>query len=145
MSGLDSIRVKVEGANGKAFRTENLRPLLQQVEQALRDLQATGEETTIDLRAMPFSSQDEADLRSELGQGEVSATVDAFGPTRIQETALPGVWIVEHLDVDERRLTLHLEITRVPQMLVTPLADIDEGLAILAARAAAIGDTQGGG
>lgn len=134
MSGLDSIPIRVEGAIERAFRTENLRPLLRQVQQALHELCENGTETIIDLSAMPFSSHDEADLREQLGTGEVSATVDALGPSLVQETALPGVWLVEHKDANERRLTLHLTIANVPQILVTPLQDIVDGLEALNAR-----------
>lgn len=131
MSSLDSISVRVEGAVKNVFRTENLRPLLQEVVQALHTLSETGEGTTIDLSAMPFSAQDEADLRVHLGKGEVSATVSASGPTLVQETALPGVWLVEHQDADERRLAMHIEVARVPSILVAPIEDIVEGLEVL--------------
>ena len=128
MSELDSIPVVVEGAADADLRTENLRPLLQQIEQALQELVEDGISNVIDLAAMPFSSQDEEDLREHLGKGEVSATLDTIGQTQVQETALPGVWLVEHLDAENRRLTLHLEVTRIPEILVTPAEDIAEGL-----------------
>jgi hydrogenase-1 operon protein HyaF len=129
MSGLDSIPVHVEGAG--EFRTENLRPLLKQLEQALVDLSERGQAGVIDLGAMPFSARDEDDLRSLLGRGEVTATLTAFGPTLVEETAVPGVWLVEHKDAEERRLTLHIEITRIPEILVVPAEDLAEGLAAL--------------
>ena len=88
MSELDSIAVVVEGSADADFRTENLRPLLQQIEQALQELVDDGSATVIDLAAMPFSGQDEEDLRQHLGKGEVSASLDAFGATHVQETAL---------------------------------------------------------
>lgn len=131
MSELQSIPVKVETDLDGGLRTDNLRPLLLQVEQALKDLGENAAETIIDLAAMPFSEQDERDLRARLGVGEVSATVDAFGPTLIQETAYPGVWLVEHQDAEQRRLTLHLEITRAPGILVTPQDDLADSLAAL--------------
>ena len=131
MSELDSIPVVVEGSADADFRTQNLRPLLQQIEQALQELVDDGSSSVIDLAAMPFSSQDEEDLREHLGKGEVSATLDTFGPTLVQETALPGVWLVEHRDAESRRLTLHLEVTRIPEILVTPAEDIAEGLQLL--------------
>ena len=128
MSELDSIPVVVDGSAEADFRTQNLRPLLQQIEQALQELVEDDISSVIDLTAMPFSSQDEEDLREHLGRGEVSATLDTFGPTQVQETALPGVWLVEHKDAENRRLTLHLEVTRIPDILVTPAEDIAEGL-----------------
>ena len=131
MSGLDSIPVKVEGAREASLRTENLRPLLLQVEEALQNLVDNDESTTIDLGAMPFSAQDEDDLRERLGHGEVKAEIEAFGPTVVEETAYSGVWLVELKDAEDKRLTLHLEITRVPAMLVAPIDDVRDGLAAL--------------
>lgn len=133
MSGLDSIPIVVAGEIDGRLRTENLGPLLRQLEQALEDLLATGESTVIDLGAMPFSRQDEEDLRAQLGRGEVSATLNAFGPTLIEETAVPGVWLIEHRDADDRRLTLQLEVARIPSILVTPEEDIGDGLVVLKA------------
>ncbi|MCB1772258.1 MAG: hydrogenase expression/formation protein [Gammaproteobacteria bacterium] len=131
MSGLDSIPVRVEGTTEGAFRTENLRPLLLQVEEALQHLVDNDESTTIDLGAMPFSAQDEADLRERLGRGEVTAEITAFGPTIVEETRYPGVWLVELKDTEGRRLTLHLEIAQVPAMLMAPVDDIRDGLAAM--------------
>ena len=130
MSGLDSIPVLAGQAEG-SYRTENLRPLMLQLEQALRDLKDGGGGTVIDLGAMPFSQQDEEDLRQQLGKGEVTATLDAFGPTLIQETAVPAIWLIEHKDADGRRLTLHIEVARIPGILVTPEEDIAVGLVAL--------------
>ena len=42
----------------------------------------TGEPTRIDLAALPFGPGDEKRLLGWLGRGEVSATIDALGPTR---------------------------------------------------------------
>ena len=133
MSGLDSIPVVVEGEAETDLRTQNLNPLLLQLEQALQDLVETGSSTVIDLTAMPFTSQDEDDLRRQLGKGEVSAILEAFGPTLLQETALPGVWLVEHKDAEGHRLTLQLEVSRIPGILVTPDADLADGLEVLKA------------
>ena len=131
MDGLNSIKVRVEAGPEDNHRTENLKPVLLQIENALRELIGHATETVIDLAAMPFSDQDEDDLRKLLGRGEVSATIDAFGPTLVEETAYPGVWLVEHQDAERRRLTLHLEITRIPKLLVTPRDDLADGLAAL--------------
>ena len=131
MNDLQSIPVKVEGAADGPFRTDNVRPLMLQLEQALQDLGERAAETVIDLGAMPFSEQDERELRDRLGRGEVTATLDAFGPTLIQETAYPGVWLVEHQDAEQRRLTLHLEVARIPAILVTPQDDLADSLAAL--------------
>jgi hydrogenase-1 operon protein HyaF len=131
MSLLQSIPVKVESTARGGFRTDNLKPLLLQIEQALEDLIGNGTDTLIDLGAMPFSEQDEHDLREHLGRGEVSATVEAFGPTLVEETAYPGVWLVEHKDAEQRRLTLHLEIARIPAILGAAREDLPDSLTAL--------------
>lgn len=131
MSGLESIPVRVEGGLQRDFRTDNLDPILRQIEQALADLAESGAETTIDLAAMPFSEQDEHDLYEALGRGEVSASMNAFGPTEIFETAYSGVWLVEHRNAEQRRLTLHIEITRMPSILMTPEGDVVDALSRL--------------
>ncbi len=133
MSGLDSIPVRVDDGLQKDFRTDNLAPILRQLEQALADLAETGAESTIDLAAMPFSERDERELRDLLGRGEVSAGMDAFGPTEVYETAYSGVWFVEHRNADQRRLTLHIEVTRMPKILMTPQGDVVDALARLRA------------
>ena len=61
-----------------------------------------------------------------LGQGEVAATVEAMGPTRIQETAFAGVWLVEYLAESGDELATHIEVTRCPSLLVTPAQDLAE-------------------
>ena len=142
MSGLDSIPVVVQGDLGADGHTENLEPLMLQLEQALQDLVDTGSTTVIDLSAMPFNDKDEEALRQRLGKGEVTARLDAFGPTSIEETGLSGVWLVEHKDAEGRRLTLQLEIGRVPSILVTPADDIADALAGL--KSARQGDSGSG-
>lgn len=138
MSGLDSIGIKAEHG---VYRTQNLRPLLLQLSQALEDLVERDATTTIDLGAMPFSAQDEKDLRAWLGAGEVKAEVQAFGPTLIEETGVRGVWLVEMKDVEDKRLTLHIEVARVPELLATPVEDLRDGLDVLRERLA--GDAAG--
>lgn len=131
MSGLSSIPVIAEGFPTGQYQTENLRPLLRQLEQALHGLIEHDQPSVIDLSAMPFSESDERELRSILGEGEVTATIDAFGPTLLCETRVRGIWFVEYRDADQHRLAFHLEVARVPSLLLTPVADLEDGLKAL--------------
>lgn len=131
MNTLASIPVRVEVDADASHLTRNLEPVLQQTAAALRELRQCASRSVIDLGAMPFSAADERALRDLLGRGEVSATVEAFGPTLVQETACRGVWLIEHQDAGRRRLTLHIEVARVPEILVTPQADLADSLAAL--------------
>lgn len=109
-------------------------PILNEIRHALERLIATGEETRIDLNAMPFGPGDLDHLRAFLGTGEVQASVSAMGPTLVQETAIPGVWLVDYQNADSQRLTLHLEIAPVPEILRPQPQDLAQSIAMLDAR-----------
>jgi hydrogenase-1 operon protein HyaF len=132
MASLGEIPVRVEGEGKVEFG--NARPILGEVRHALERLLDSGEPTQIDLGAMPFGPGDEDRLLDWLGRGEVTASIEALGPTRIHETALRGVWLVEYLNADEQRIALHLEIDEVPRLLRAPHEDLRDGLAELDAQ-----------
>ena len=41
-----------------------------------------------------------------LGRGQVEATINALGPTRLWETRFPGVWVVDYSNAEDQRLDL---------------------------------------
>ena len=117
MSGLSDIGVRVEAAGG----SENAVPILHEIRHALARLVASGERTVIDLQAIPFGPGDEERLLERLGSGEVTATIDALGPTRVRETAYSGVWVVDYRDTEDTRIGLQIEC-RVDGLVVEPFA-----------------------
>lgn len=130
MSGLDHIAVRVEHTP-----TGNARAILNQVAALLADLAAGGSGGSIDLsRGAPLSAADRDLLDRVLGHGEVSAQVDSLGPTRIHESAIPGVWRTTHMNSDEQVLAELIEVTRCPELLMTPAEDLPEATARLHAR-----------
>jgi len=132
MSGLSSIPVRVAADGGACHG--NALAILHEVRHALERLISTGEATRIDLHALPFGAGDEAWLAALLGTGEVRATIEALGPTSVQETAIPGVWLVDYRNAEGQRLALHLEITRIPGILRTQCRELDTAVAALEAR-----------
>ncbi|WP_058558122.1 hydrogenase expression/formation C-terminal domain-containing protein [Thiohalocapsa sp. ML1] len=136
MASIGDIPVRVEGV-ASAQELGNAWPILSEIRHALARLIETGEPTQIDLSAMPFGPGDEARLLSLLGTGEVTATVDALGPSQIRETAFRGVWVVEYQSTEAQRVALHIEIDTVPQLLRTHPDDLADGLAALDERLAA--------
>ncbi len=137
MSGLDHISVTLGSKASCASKPQDhghVLPILHEIRHALERLIATGEETRIDLKAMPFGPGDLDHLRAWLGTGEVQASVAAMGPTLIQETAIPGVWLVDYQNADSQRLTLHIEIAPVPGILRPQPQDLAEAIATLDAR-----------
>ena len=137
MSGLESIPISVEAPDKEAQDWGNALPVLHEVRHALQRLTQDGERTVIDLRAIPFGPGDEDRLLALLGRGEVEARLDAFGPTRIWETAIPGVWLVDHRNADDERIALHVEIAPIPEILHTQPQDLQDALPKLEARIAA--------
>lgn len=137
-SRLGAVSIRIEMASPDAG---NATPVLYETLHALRRLHAVGEPTVIDLRAIPFGPGDEEKLLRALGEGEILATVEALGPTRIRETRYHGVWVVDYRDAEDQRIGLQLEITEVPSLLKTPAEDIEEAAEALAETLAAAAQT----
>ena len=108
--------------------TGNAGPVLREIAFALTRLVDTGQTTTIDLGALPFSAGDEKALERTLGTGEVRATVAALGTSHVAETGIAGVWRVDHLDQQGETMSRFVEITFVPDILKTQAADAEHGL-----------------
>jgi hydrogenase-1 operon protein HyaF len=109
----------------------NVRPVLNEVAHALDRLLDTDEPTVIDLASLPFAPGELDELERLLGQGELSAELDALGASRIRETAYPGVWWLEHRNTDGTTVGRYLEITRTPEILMSQDTDIRAGRARL--------------
>jgi len=122
VSSLETIPVNIEAATG------NVRPLLHEIRHALTRL-ANGEEgTVIDLRSLPLAPGEEERLNALLGKGEVCAEVGALGPTVVQETLFPGVWFITHCNADGATVARFIEVTRIPELLMSQQEDIDAGI-----------------
>lgn len=109
----------------------NVRPILNEVLHAVDRLLETGEPTTIDLAGLPFGPGELEHLEVSLGTGELSAKLDALGTSRIRETVYPGVWWLEHRNVNDEVVGRFIEITRTPEILSSQDADISAGRARL--------------
>lgn len=131
MSALDAIRLTAEMATG------NVEPLLHEIRHALKRL-ANGEDgTVIDLKRLPLAPGEEQRIEAALGQGEVRAEVDALGPTLVQETSYPGVWLITHRNAAEEVVARFIEVTTMPELLKSQRADIESGIEKLESKLAA--------
>ncbi len=137
MTGLNGIGVMVEDRQADPIEWGNALPILHEVRHGLHRLSESGEPTLIDLHALPFGPGDEERLMALLGRGEVEARIDALGPTRVWESAFPGVWLVDHRNAQDERLALHIEISGVPEILRSQSEDVADALIRLDARIAA--------
>jgi len=122
MSGLSEIGIRTA-----ADETGNALPLLHEIAFLLERLTRDGVSGTIDLRSLPMLPGDRAILESTLGQGEISAEIQALGATRIRETAIHGVWWVTHCNSGDEVVAEFIEVTRFPAILAAPEEDVREG------------------
>lgn len=130
MSSLDAIAVKVEAATG------NVEPLLHEILHALKRVADGKEGTVIDLRSLPLAPGEEEQIEAVLGEGELRAELDALGPTVVQETSYPGVWLVTHRNSELAVVARFIEVTRMPELLNAQRADIQCGITRLASELA---------
>lgn len=128
MSTLDQIAIVEQPSDG------NGRAVLREIEQRLRRLLTHGEESSIDLSRLPFGPGDHALLVKTLGDGEVAAEVNTLGPTRVRETAIPGVWWVTHYNSDDEVMAEFIEVTRCPAIISTPQDELQDGVMALRTR-----------
>lgn len=135
MTRLEDIGVKVVPPGiDPGTLTMPARAALHELAALLERLVNSGEGGSIDLRSLPLSPGDYERLEVFLGQGEVSAVVEALGPTRVRETAVRGVWWVTHCNTDEEIVAELIEVTHCPAILETQLDDARASLMGLQAR-----------
>lgn len=114
--------------------TGNALPVLHEIKHALVALLERGEETMIDLGAIPFAPGDERQLADVLGDGEVAAVVSVLGESQIYETKIPGVWRINNLDDNGELQSRFIEVTFTPELLKTQREDAEVGLGLLSDR-----------
>jgi len=100
--------------------------MLHRIRDALGRLARDGDDavTTIDLNALPMSSDERQVLVDALGEGEVDAQVCVAGVSHVRETRFPGVWWIRHLGRRGELLVELVEVTRVPTLLATHRDDL---------------------
>lgn len=131
-NNIKDIPVRVE--NAEDYSIGNLRALLAEIAAHLERLAGNGTAASIDLNSLPFAPGEYDQLRQLLGQGEVTAQVEAIGPSEIIETRYPGVWWVTHYNVEGDIVADTLEIAEIPQILKSQHDDVRTGLELLRAQ-----------
>jgi len=111
-----------------SFNTGMAWSVMAEVAECLGRLDREGLESAIDLRSLPLTEADRAQLEALLGQGEVTAHLEVAGHSIIRETAYPGVWWVRHMGAGDQVSSEELAITRLPDILVTDPGDIAAGV-----------------
>jgi hydrogenase-1 operon protein HyaF len=134
MNRLAQIPIRIEPAGAAEGLGGGVTAVLHEIVTLLERLATVGEPAAIDLRSLPMSPQDRAELQRVLGEGEVQATLNAEGISRIHETRVPGVWWVEHRDRQGELIAELIEVTRVPEILASASKEIAAGARALRAQ-----------
>lgn len=113
--------------------TRNVLPLLHEIRHALYSLVENSVSSVIDLRSIPLAPGEEEKLIEKLGYGEVSAKLDALGPSEIYETQYKGVWLVTHFNTEGSIIGRFIEITLIPEILKSQPGDMQDSLTQLEA------------
>jgi hydrogenase-1 operon protein HyaF len=134
MAHLDRPGAPAPGHPSLPRATGNARPLLHEILHALRRLLEGGSPTAIDLLSIPMGPDDEQELFAVLGAGELTAHLDALGRSEIRETGVHGVWVVEHLNADGQLVGKFIEVTFLPDILRSQVADVRHAVVDLEGR-----------
>ena len=127
VSGLKDIAVRVMPAPAASGPSGNATAILHEVADLLRRLVADGSQGIIDLRAMPLTPGDHAQLEETLAPGAVRVAIDAAGPTEVFETAYPGVWWTRHRNETGETVAEFIEVTTCPEILKSHIDDVRDG------------------
>lgn len=114
-----------------AMSVGNVSALLSEIETRLEILSTRREPGWIDLRSLPFSTQEREQLKALLGQGEVVAQIEALGPSEVVETGYAGVWWITHRNADGVVVAELIEVALVPDLLASQMQDIQASLSRL--------------
>ena len=126
--------IPIHALTEEAHSIGNIRALLTEIASLLDKLDRNNETGMIDLNSLPLAPGEYEKLRLALGQGEVSARIDAIGPSEIIETHYPGVWWVTHYNVEGDIVADLLEIATIPEIIKSQPEDMHAGLARLRTR-----------
>ena len=98
--------------------------VLAEIGRMLEALSESGQAGAIDLRSLPLSDVDRAQLEEVLGRGEVRAELDIAGESEVWETTYPGVWWIRHHGADRKIATEEISVCAIPEILITHPVDI---------------------
>lgn len=118
MTSLD-IPVEVAGPT-----TGMVQAILAELNDHLPELASSGKQHVIDLTSLPMTESDKRELETRLGRGELSITLSTIGDSQIFETGYSGVWWVKHYTSEQKLISELIEVTRVPEIILSHPDDI---------------------
>jgi hydrogenase-1 operon protein HyaF len=125
---LDAIPIHVVNAlPGERGLSGNAPPLLHELLEMVHRLLDAGETSAIDLSALPLTPADLDWLHEQLGNGEISVTLQASGESTLAETGCSGVWWVTHRNEQGTVTSQFIEVAFVPELVKAHPQDVAVG------------------
>ena len=116
---------------GPQNRTGMIEPVVREIAAMLEKLARDGVEGAIDLRGLPLTDADRAELETLLARGEVHAQINVAGRSEIWETGYAGVWWIRHFGADGRVASETVSVTSIPDILKSDPADVARAAGLL--------------
>jgi len=130
-TALDNAALKLALDNGELQLSAQVMALLRELQAMLNRLAHHGETNSVDIRSLPLSPGDYDLLAQFLGDGEVSASINALGLSKIKETRFSGIWWLRHYNSYDEIVAELIEVTALPDILKTQDVDLKQSSDIL--------------
>ncbi|MCG6886635.1 MAG: hydrogenase expression/formation protein [Proteobacteria bacterium] len=132
MNRLEDIGIEVHTSAGtESGLSANVLAILHEIATMQAALVNDDTADGIDLRGLPLLPGEYDALKTVLGKGDLSATIDALGETLVYETQVTGVWWVQHNNRDGERIAELIEVTRIPEIMKSNVRDIEDACTAL--------------
>lgn len=129
MNQSGEIPVRLGRTQGQAINQAMVARILNQIKELLARYLESGEPGVIDMRLLPrMNAETYKHIKDLLSSGEVTALVDAEARVDIRETQYSGVWWLTHHNEQGGIVTELIEVSRIPGILVSHVADMRAGL-----------------
>lgn len=128
-SGEIEIPVRLGHPQGQAINQAMVSKVLNQIKELLARFLESGESGVVDMRLLPrMNAATYQHIKDILSNGEVTALVEAEARVEIRETQYPGVWWLTHHNEQGGIVTELIEVSRIPGILASHVADMRAGL-----------------
>ena len=95
----------------------NVKVILQELRQALKNLRETGETYTVYIEKTGLSMEEQVEVLETLGRGDITITFkEADEPVEWYESQFPGIWVGTFRNARDEAIVYTVEVARNPEL-----------------------------